>query len=130
MMNNRLKDIRKAEKLSQDDFGKRIGVTGTALSRWESGDRKIPDSAILNICRVFGVNETWLRTGAGDMHRPRSREQELGELIRSRLVNRSDTFQAALVTTLLRFDPDGPQMQALEQILQNLIDETEKDPEP
>ena len=130
MMNNRLKDVRKAAKLSQDDFGQRIGVTGTALSRWESGDRKIPDSAILNICREFGVNETWLRTGAGDMHRAKSREAELGELIRSRLLDRPESFQAALVTVLLRFDPDGPEFATLEKIARALAEEAKKDPEP
>lgn len=129
-MNNRLKDIRKAEKLSQDDFGQRIGVTGTALSRWESGDRKIPDSAILNICREFGVNETWLRTGYGDMYRAKTREAELGELIRSRLLDRPDSFQAALVTVLLRFDPNGPEFAALEKIARALAEESKKDPEP
>ena len=130
MMNNRLKDVRKAAKLSQDDFGQRIGVTGTALSRWESGDRKIPDSAILNICREFGVNETWLRTGYGEMFAPRTREAELGELIRTRLINRPESFQTALITTLLRFDPDGPEWAALERIVENLKAETEKDREP
>ena len=39
---------------------------------------------ITRICREYGVNETWLRTGAGEMRRSRSREAELGELIRSR----------------------------------------------
>ena len=129
-MHERIKELRKNLGLNQMEFGKRIGVAPNTISTYENRTRALSDAIIMLICREFGVNETWLRFGTGDMHQTKSREQELGELIRSRLVNRSDSFQAALVTTLLRFDPDGPQMQALEQILQNLIDGTKKDPEP
>ena len=129
-MKDRIKDVRKAAGLNQTDFGKRVGVSLSAVQKWESGENVVSDSVIILICREFGVNETWLRTGAGDMHRPRSREQELGELIRSRLYDRPESFQSALVATLLRFDPDGPAMQILQKILQNLIAETKKDQEP
>ena len=129
-MKDRIKDVRKAAGLNQTDFGKRVGVSLSAVQKWESGENVVSDSVIILICREFGVNETWLRTGVGDMHRPRSREQELGELIRSRLYDRPESFQSALVATLLRFDPDGPAMQILQKILQNLIAETKKDQEP
>lgn len=130
MMNNRLKDVRKAVKLSQEDFGQRIGVTGTALSRWESGDRKIPDSAILNICREFGVNETWLRTGAGEMFWPRSEAAELAELVSTRLVDAPDAFQAALVRMLLRLEPNGPELMMLRDFCELLAEEAKKGREP
>jgi len=129
-MKNRLKEVRKALNLSQAEFGRKLGVMDSAISRWESGDRNIPDSAIMLMVSKFGVSETWLRTGSGEMFRPRSREAELGALIRSRLIDRPESFQAALITTLLRFDPDGPEWQALEKIVQTLKKETEKDREP
>lgn len=129
-MNERLIEVRKAHGLSQDAFGKRIGVTASAISRWESGEREIPGSILLLVCRVFGVSETWLRTGAGEMFRPRSREQELGEGIRRILIDRPEGFQAALISTLLKFDPDGPEWAALEKIARALVEGTKKDPEP
>ena len=129
-MKNRLKEVRKALNYSQAEFGRKLGVMDSAISRWESGDRSIPDSAIMLMVSKFGVSETWLRTGAGEMFRPRSREAELGALIRSRLIDRPESFQAALITTLLRFDPDGPEWQALEKIVASLKEETEKDREP
>jgi transcriptional regulator with XRE-family HTH domain len=129
-MKERIKLIRIEAQMTQEQFAQRLGLSRNFMWMIESGDRTPGDRTIRDICREFGINESWLRFGLGDMHQTKSREQELGELIRRRLVNRSDSFQAALVTTLLRFDPDGPQMQALEQILQNLIDETKKDPEP
>lgn len=129
-MNDRIKELRKSLGLNQAEFGAKVGISNTAVSKWESGENAVPDSAILNICREFGVNETWLRTGAGDMHRAKSREAELGELIRSRLLDRPDSFQAALVTVLLRFDPSGPEFAALEKIARALAEEAKKDPEP
>ena len=129
-MKNRLKEVRKALNYSQAEFGRKLGVMDSAISRWESGDRSIPDSAIMLMVSKFGVSETWLRTGAGEMFRPRSREAERGALIRSRLIDRPESFQAALITTLLRFDPDGPEWQVLEKIVASLKEETEKDREP
>ena len=134
-MNTRLKELRPALQINQESFGKKIGVTGAAVSRWESGDREIPDTAILSIVREFGCSETWLRTGEGEMFRPMSREAELGRLIRTRLYDRPESFQAELIRTLLRFDPDSPEMRVLEQIILSLKYEyfdpkDKKDPEP
>lgn len=129
-MNDRIKELRKSLGLNQAEFGAKVGISNTAVSKWESGENAVPDSAILNICREFGVNETWLRTGAGDMHRAKSREAELGELIRSRLLDRPESFQATLVTVLLRFDPDGPEFATLEKIARALAEEAKNDPEP
>lgn len=129
-MKNRIKELRKALDLKQEEFGSKLGVSNTAVSKWEKGENIVPDSAIFLICRVFGCSETWLRTGAGEMFAARTREAELGELITTRLYNRPESFQTALITTLLRFDPDGPEWSALEKIVKSLQEETKKDREP
>lgn len=129
-MNGRIKAIRADSGLTQADFGAKIGVSQNYVWMMETGARAPGDRTIRDICREFGVNETWLRTGVGDMHRAKSREAELGELIRSRLLDRPDSFQAALVTVLLRFDPSGPEFAALEKIARALAEEAKKDPEP
>ena len=129
-MQNRINEVRKLFGLNQTEFGAKLGVAQTTIGGYENGSRSVSDAIIKSICREFGVNETWLSTGAGEMRRARSREAELGELIRSRLLDRPESFQAALVTVLLRFDPDGPEFAALEKIARALAEETEKDPEP
>lgn len=128
-MQNRIKELRKSLGLNQSEFGAKIGVTTSAISGYELGSRVPSDAIIKSICREYGVNETWLRTGAGDMYRSVSREQALGEGIRRILVDRPDSFQAALISTLLKFDPDGPEWQALERIAAALQEETKKDRE-
>ena len=39
-MNERLKRIRKELDLSQEEFGKRLGITGGGISKLEKGERK------------------------------------------------------------------------------------------
>ena len=65
----RVFDLRKQIGLNQAEFGKRIGVTRSAICNYENGSRSISEQAILSICREFNVNETWLRTGNGEMFR-------------------------------------------------------------
>lgn len=66
-MNERLKQVRKYFKLSQEEFGRRLGVTGAGISRLENGERNITEQMLLAVCREFNISENWLRTGDGDM---------------------------------------------------------------
>ena len=63
-MKDRLKLVRKTLGLNQVEFGARIGIGGTAISKFESGVNAISDSIVLLVCREFNVNEHWLRTGS------------------------------------------------------------------
>lgn len=69
-MYNRIKQIRKNADINQVDFGARIGISGGAVSMLESGQRTPSEPVLRAICREFGVNEIWLRTGEGDMFNP------------------------------------------------------------
>lgn len=66
-MNERLKEIRKQLKLSQEAFGKQMGMTGGAISLLEHGNRNLTDQAMTAICRTYNVNRDWLETGDGEM---------------------------------------------------------------
>lgn len=66
-MNKRLYLLRKSLKISQEDFGKQLGVTGASISRLEKGDRNITEQMIKSICREFNVDYIWLTTGEGEM---------------------------------------------------------------
>lgn len=66
-MNERMLLLRKTLRISQAEFGKRLGVTGTAISRIEKGGRNLTEQMALSICREFRVNYFWLTDGKGDM---------------------------------------------------------------
>lgn len=66
-MNDRIKSIRESFKMTQEEFGKRIGSARNTIANYENGNRNPSNSVILSICREFNVNEEWLRTGNGEM---------------------------------------------------------------
>ena len=66
-MHHRLRAVRKALKLNQEEFGKQIGLAQTALSMIELGNNPITDKNLKLICVTFNINEKWLRTGKGEM---------------------------------------------------------------
>ena len=129
-MKDRIKEVRKAMGMNQTDFGARIRAAQGTIAGYEIGSRVPSDTTILLICREFGVSETWLRTGAGEMFQAKSREEELGALADSLFRERPGSFRAAVVTTLLRFDPGGPEWEVLERIYRGIAAEltTEEPP--
>ncbi len=65
-MQERIKELRKALKLTQAKFAERLGVKPNTISQYESGRNEPIDAVISLICREFGVNENWLRNGIGE----------------------------------------------------------------
>lgn len=127
-MNARIKEVRKAAKLTQAAFGDRLGITQNYVALIEGGQREPSDRTLRDICREFNVSETWLRTGAGEMRAAQTREEELTELVAGLMADRPESFRSALLTVLLRFRPDGPEWAALEAVYNSVRAETEKSP--
>ena len=119
-MRNRIKAIRADHKLTQARFAESLGMTQNYIAQVEMGAKSLGDRAIRDICRIYGVNEMWLRKGIGDMYAPRSREQEMAALIKSLMADDPESFRSRLVTALLRFDPNGPEWEVLERIYESI----------
>lgn len=69
-MNERIRKLRRYLDLTQKEFGERIGVKGNTVATYEGGRNDPIDSVVSLICKEFGVNEAWLRTGEGEMFAP------------------------------------------------------------
>jgi transcriptional regulator with XRE-family HTH domain len=67
IMNERIVVLRKHFKLSQTKFALAIGVTSQLVNKIEGGSARLTEEKIRLICLAFGVNEMWLREGAGEM---------------------------------------------------------------
>jgi transcriptional regulator with XRE-family HTH domain len=75
-MNERLKELRKDRlKISQTEFGKKIGITGTQVLYLEKGVRNITERMLLAICRTYKVREEWLRHGIGPMEEQEPKDE-------------------------------------------------------
>ncbi|MDR1047559.1 MAG: helix-turn-helix domain-containing protein [Treponema sp.] len=62
-VNERLKAVRTALKLSQRDFSKGIYTAQSVYARMETGENKVNNRVIALVCYKYGVNEDFLREG-------------------------------------------------------------------
>lgn len=105
-MQDRIKAIRKILDLNQTDFGNKIGVKQGSVAAYESGSRFPLDSVIVSICREFNVNETWLRTGEGEMFVKLSRNDEIAAYIARIMKDEDAELQRFLVQLMSRIPSD------------------------
>ena len=120
MVSERIKLLRKALDLTQTEFGVQLGVSRDVISNLEYG-RVAPSDLIINMmCAKFGVDDEWLRTGAGTMFREKSRDEEIAEWAAS-LGDVGNEFKRRFVYALTRLDEDG--WEVIERFAQTLYDE-------
>ena len=128
-MNTRLKDLRtkylkaRGITLSQKDFADKIGLSENYIWMIEKGDRVPSERTISDICREFGVNEVWLRTGDGEPFQQESREEQIMRFA-AQTVKGSDEFRKAFVSMLAKMDADD--WENLGKLFAKLADEIEK----
>ena len=105
-MKDRIRALRKTFGLTQSEFGDKIGVRGNTITNYENGNRSISDAVILSICREFGCDETWLRTGEGEMFRPRNHREQVVDYLSRLLRDPSADFQLRLIELISEIPPE------------------------
>lgn len=80
-MKARIRQIRKDSGLTQENFGKRIGVKANTITNYELGLRTPTEAVILSICREFKISENWLKNGIGEMKIPMTRSQQIESFV-------------------------------------------------
>ena len=80
-INERVRQVRKELRMSQEAFGSKLGITKSAVSTIESGKNNVTDTMAKLICSEFNVYYLWLTEGKGDMFTgfPDSKIDELKE---------------------------------------------------
>ena len=115
-MHERIKEIRNALGLTQQEFADAVKVKRNTVATYEMG-RSIPsDAAVALICKQFEVNENWLRTGEGEMFVKKSKDEQIGDLIGEVLKTDEDSFKRRLVSALSKLD------ESVWGVLEKLID--------
>lgn len=104
MVNERIRELRKILDLNQTEFGTRIGIKQGSIAAYESGVRTPMDTVILSICREFNVNETWLRTGEGEMFAPMSRSETIAQFAGKLMRDEDESFRRQLIEALAQLD--------------------------
>lgn len=113
-MKSRICAVRKCFKLTQTEFGQRLGTSRDAISNIELG-RVEPSAMICKlVCREFNVNPYWLETGNGDMFNEVDDVSKAVSFYMSALKGGTDAddnfkkvFVAELAGVLEALGPDG-----------------------
>lgn len=100
MMNERIKELRKAVGLTQQAFADKLGLKRNTVGGYEIATVIPSDRTITDMCRVFSANEKWLRSGEGEMFVDVSREVAISAFVGSVLATEDDTFKKRFIAML------------------------------
>jgi transcriptional regulator with XRE-family HTH domain len=105
-------------------FARQINITPAYAAQLYKMERTPSDRTISDICRIFDIQEDWLRHGLEPMRAAKSREEEIAELVGSALTGSSDFKKAVIKMICSRTDEE---LKALEAALQAVYDGIKKD---
>lgn len=123
-MNTRIKLIRQTENLTQSQFADKIGLSRNYVAMIEIGQRDPSDRTISDICRIFDIQEDWLRYGLEPMRSAKSKEEEIAELV-GHALNGSNEFKKAVIRMICsRTDEE---LKVLEDSLRTVYESIKKE---
>ena len=123
-MNERIKQIRQLSNMTQLQFAEKIGLSRNYVAMIEIGQREPSDRTISDICRIFDIQEDWLRHGLEPMRAERSKEEEIAEMVGSALRGSSEFKKAVVQMICSRSDEE---LKALEAALRAVYDNIKKE---
>lgn len=105
-MNNRIKEVRKANNLTQDEYAEKLRISKNYVCLLETGKKAPGDRLISDICREFNVSEDWLRHGEGEMFVPLTRDQEIADFMGEVLADPDASPRKALICAVKKLGPE------------------------
>lgn len=125
-MHDRIKELRKKHlKMTQEEFGQRLGVTRDTIGNIELNRLARPDqklSLIKLMCKEFNVNEEWVLNGTGPMF-VQPETFSLDSFVKERGMSEREL---RILKRYFALDPKTRQ-EALSYFLDNLDGDDEKD---
>ena len=115
----RLKWLRKDQKLTQQAFADKLGLKRNTVGGYEIGTVTMSDRTIGDVCSKFAVNETWLRTGEGDPYIQLSRQAEIARIISAAM--KASPEREALICALANATDD--QIRAVHALVMKYAEE-------
>jgi len=122
-MNNRVREIRKSLNLTMEKFGKRLGVTRTAISNIEAGTRNLTEQMKVAICREYNIDYLWLTTGQGEMFSPTGDDGTVAKF--DSIMFGEKTTHKILLKTLL--DMDEEKLKVFDEFIEKYIENKKAD---
>lgn len=124
-INDRIKFIRKHFSLNQSDFGRKIGVGVSAVSKLESGENNPSEQTIRAICSEFSVRRDWLESG----EEPMLFERDEDDLIIDTILADEDDFVRAVLKGIAKTPGGWEKMRQIFTAIHQELDAQKKEPE-
>lgn len=102
----RVKELRKQVNLTQQAFADRLNLKRNTVGSYEVNVVEPSDRTISDICREFNVNETWLRTGEGEMFNQITRSEKITSFLAEITEDEGDDFKRRFVEMLAELEPE------------------------
>lgn len=102
----RVKELRRQVNLTQQAFADRLNLKRNTVGSYEVNVVEPSDRTISDICREFNVNETWLRTGEGEMFNQITQSEKQAAFLADITANEEDSFKRQFVEVLADLEPE------------------------
>lgn len=128
-INMRIRILRKdGFKMNMENFGKILGITKSGVSEIEAGRRNVTEKHIKLLCNNViegkAVNETWLRTGQGNMFLKKTENQEIQDFADKVMQDTPESFRRRYVSMLSKLTDE--QWDFLFEMTSLLVDPDQK----
>lgn len=120
---DRLSELIDTLGLKKVNFADRIKVDQSYVTQLTSGKRNPSDRLLDAICREFSVNQTWLRTGQGEMFVETAQEDKIMSFMGD-VMHGAPDFRRHLMSVLARMTPE--EWALLEKKAWELVEEMKK----
>ena len=123
-MKDRINYLIEKLDITKTKFAERLNISQAFVTQICSGAREPSDRTITDICREFGVNEVWLRTGEGE---PFSETTRAEKIMRFAVQTNkgTDEFRKAFVAMLADLSDKG--WEGLNEVYTLLSENTKKE---
>ena len=102
-------------------FAREIKITPAYAAQLYSGQRIPSERTIVDISRVCGVNQMWLRSGEGEMFQAMTEDEELADYLGDVMNDEPESFLRRLTMEMKNWAPEVWHM--LEEICKRLATE-------
>jgi len=103
----RIRQARRHFALKQDEFGRKIGISGSRISELEHDKGGAGAGVLMEICRQFPVSHRWMLTGEGPMLEEEPGAPVSGDSMAGELSVRLEELERQVRLVLLDRERDG-----------------------
>lgn len=120
-MNKRIKEIRLAQELTQEQFADKLGLSRNFITQLENGTKQPSERTLSDICRIFSINSEWLHSGKGEMKIELTKNQEIAQFLNDVMAEDDEDFRKSFIEVLSNLNEK--EWEALASMARKLVDE-------